>query len=287
MRRQTAELSYLIATDLDGTLLDETTYSFEMARTALDAIAVRGIPLVLASSKTEAEMAEVARGLGAPCSLIVENGGALLIHERHATPSSHAGSRRGAFTVMELGVPRAGLIEQLAAIAREVEVRVRGFASMDVGEIAQRTGLPIGAARLAAARHYDEPFTVEAPDRVEPLKEAARRRGLVVTRGGRFFHLTGAHDKGRALRLLLETLEAAGHRYLTVGLGDSANDVSLLAAVSRPVIVPRPGGEPSPELVTGVSGAERAPVPGPQGWNEAVLAVLAGRRLPVVSGTTA
>lgn len=54
----------LVFTDLDGTLLDHETYSFAPAAEALAALKARGVPLVLASSKTAAEIAELHRALG-------------------------------------------------------------------------------------------------------------------------------------------------------------------------------------------------------------------------------
>src|SRR5512140_1450875 len=69
----------VVITDLDGTLLDADTYAWEMARPALQQLKSRGIPLVLATSKTRAE-SEFWRSLleiGDP--FIVENGGAAFI----------------------------------------------------------------------------------------------------------------------------------------------------------------------------------------------------------------
>jgi mannosyl-3-phosphoglycerate phosphatase len=40
----------LVATDLDGTLLDEASYGFDDAREALERLAERSVPLVLCSS---------------------------------------------------------------------------------------------------------------------------------------------------------------------------------------------------------------------------------------------
>jgi hypothetical protein len=62
-------------------------------------------------------------------------------------------------------------------------------------------------------------------------------------------------------------------------LGDAANDLPLLRAVDRPIVVPRRDGRVEADLVRALPRAERAPLPGPAGWNEAVLAVLAGRTL--------
>ena len=47
---------YVVFTDLDGTLLDHTSYSHQAAEPALEAIRERRIPLVFCTSKTRAEV---------------------------------------------------------------------------------------------------------------------------------------------------------------------------------------------------------------------------------------
>lgn len=274
------EAGLLVATDLDACLLDETTYTYDEARPALAALAARRVPLVLASSKTRAEMEPLARALGLASPLIVENGGALLVPEGHlAQPPEGATPAGGAWRLI-LGTPRPELVEALQGIARETGARIRSFAALDEAEVQDLTGLSPAAAPLARAREYDEPFLLEEDGAGEAVAAAARRRRLRVTRGGRFWHLTGETDKGRALRVLLGLHAAEGRRFSTVGLGDSLNDLGLLEAVERPILVPRADGNPDPGLRLKLPGAERAPRPGPAGWNEAVLAVLRGRRLP-------
>jgi mannosyl-3-phosphoglycerate phosphatase len=164
-------------------------------------------------------------------------------------------------------------VEALAEIAAEVGVSLRGFADLTVEEVAERTGLTMEEAGLATVREYDEPFLIEGgpPSAVEALAEAAGRRGLRVTSGGRFHHLTGPADKGRAVRQLLALHPGP---VASVALGDSANDLTMLEAVDRPVLVPRPDGKVAEVLARALPSAERAPWPGPRGWNEAVLAVL-------------
>jgi mannosyl-3-phosphoglycerate phosphatase len=46
----------IIFTDLDGTLLDYSTYSFEKALPALQLVRERDIPLIICSSKTAKEV---------------------------------------------------------------------------------------------------------------------------------------------------------------------------------------------------------------------------------------
>ena len=259
----------LVVTDLDGSLLDET-YGFEPARPALAALAKAGAGLVLASSKTRAEMEPLAARLGLRTPLIVENGGAILMPRE-----------QGGWEPVARGVAHAHLRRALDEIARETRAAVRGFTSLGAEAVAHLTGLELAAARLALARDHDEPFVLADETRAPELAAAAERRGLRVTRGGRFFHLTGDTDKGRAFRRLL-TLVAPPRE--TVGLGDAANDLSLLEAVNRPILIPRGDRTVAPELAAALPHAEVAPAPGPVGWNAAVTTVLGGGRLPTASG---
>lgn len=260
----------LVATDLDGCLLDELTYSYEAARPALHALARRRVRLVLASSKTRAEMEPLARSLGLHSPLIVENGGALVIPRGD-----------GSYDFVARGEPRPRLVAALAEIDAETGAGLRGFFSLTPEELQRLTGLTADGARRALERDYDEPFLVQDESKAPFVAAAAERRGLRVTRGGRFYHLTGATDKGKALRELLTLFARGGRRYVTVGLGDAANDLPMLRAVDRPIVIPRRGRELDRQLL-GLARAERAPAPGPVGWNAAVLAVLRGARLPAL-----
>jgi mannosyl-3-phosphoglycerate phosphatase len=259
----------LVATDLDGTLLDADTYEFAPARPAIEALRRAAIPLVLCSSKTRAEMAPLAAAIGASGPLVVENGGAIV------APGG---------AVLVLGEKRDRLLAELPAVAREAGVRVRSFADMSAAEVAALTRLPEGQAALAMRREYDEPFLVEDAEASDPgvdarLDAAARQRGLKVTRGGRLLHLTGPADKGQALRAIVRSAPPDGD---VVGLGDAPNDLALLLAATRPIVLPRPDGTIDPELAARLPGAERAPGPGPAGWSAAVLVALSGGSLPRV-----
>ena len=275
----------LFATDLDGCLLDATTYSFEAARPALSLLAEKRIPLVLASSKTRAEMLPLARALCLATPLIVENGGALLVPEKEFANVPRGALLQAGFWSLVLGTPRKKILELLDAIAAETDARVRSFSRLGPEEVERITGLTPAAAALALEREYDEPFLLEDEGPLEAMTRAARERGLRLTRGGRFWHLTGESDKGHALRSLLRLYAAEGVEFSTVGLGDAANDLSLLQAVERPVVVPSLLGELDLVLRAALPNAERAPAPGPAGWNAAVLAVLGGETLaPVEPG---
>ncbi|MBX3303910.1 MAG: hypothetical protein KF693_16990, partial [Nitrospira sp.] len=101
-------------------------------------------------------------------------------------------------------------------------------------------------------------------------------RGLRWTKGDRFHHLMGIHDKGQAVRYLIECYRRlADHqrdRLITVGIGNSLNDLPMLNAVEQPILVQQPDGLYEPDFK--LPGLILAPGPGPIGWNRAILSLL-------------
>ncbi|WP_051371748.1 HAD hydrolase family protein [Leisingera aquimarina] len=69
----------LLFSDLDGTLLSHENYSWEPARPALTALKRAGAGVILATSKTAAEVAPLRQSMGlGRWPAIVENGAGLL-----------------------------------------------------------------------------------------------------------------------------------------------------------------------------------------------------------------
>lgn len=272
------KVEWVFFTDLDGTLLDHATYRWTAARRALEALRRCGNRLVIVTSKTRAEVAPVLRGLRRRDPFVVENGGAIYVPSDYF-PFAVEGAEsvgRGWQRVV-LGTSRTELVAALRRAVRRARVGVRSFAQMTAQEVAERTGLSLSAARRALRREYDEPFVlVGDASRAWPrLRREIRREGLRVTRGGRFFHILGANDKGAALgRVKAWFRRALGPGARFVGLGDSPNDAALLRAVDIPILVARPGGGYDAETVAAVPHVRRAGGIGPAGWDRAVRRLL-------------
>ncbi|MBI2685146.1 MAG: HAD-IIB family hydrolase [Acidobacteria bacterium] len=238
----------VVFSDLDGTLLDRDTYSFAQAKPAMTHLRARKIPLVLVTSKTRAEVTALREEMGNTDPYIVENGAAVVI------PG-------GADIVM--GSTAAAAREALRKASEASGVRVRGFREMPLGEIRARTGLEAKVAELASRREFGEPFVVLEGD-VSLLDAALRAQGFRMTRGGRFFHVLGGCDKGKAALALAAFLNDED----TLGLGDAPNDVVFLREMRRAVIIPSPHLE---AMRAALPDAAVAPEAGPAGWNQAVL----------------
>ncbi|RPH76966.1 MAG: hypothetical protein EHM80_13515, partial [Nitrospiraceae bacterium] len=106
----------IVFTDLDGSLLDGTTYSYKAAIPALTALREQGIPLVMVSSKTRAEMEPIRQRLNLHDPFIVENGGAVFVpHGLFDFPLERM-RNRSPYQVMEFGLPYHMLREVLKQI---------------------------------------------------------------------------------------------------------------------------------------------------------------------------
>lgn len=260
----------VVFTDLDGTLLDHRSYAFAAAEPALQFLREKGIPLVAVSSKTRAEIEVVRRALGNADPFIAENGGAVYIPAGYFTQAVPVSRRIAGYDVVDFGTSYPRLLGVFRKIKGLVGDKISGFHELTAADIAGLTDLPPAEAELARQREHDEAFVLRDLSVLETVRKIAHQSGLNVVRGGRLFHLTGDNDKGRCAQFLLHLYEGIlGGPVNSLGLGDSANDRSLLEAVDYPVLVQKPGGGYDPSIR--VQGLYLAPGEGPAGWREAVL----------------
>jgi len=269
----------LVFTDLDATLLDRETYLWDEAAPALAACRERGIPVILVSSKTRAEMEVVSRNLGlSEHPFVTENGGGVVFPlAGPLAPPPEARQERDVF-VLSQGTPYPELVRALNAIRGELGLSITGFSDLTPAQLAGMTGLSEAEAGLAAQRNFDEPFFAISPVDLAAFTRQSVRLGLAVTPGGRFSHLHGQNDKGRAVGRLLSLYARLGP-VVSMALGDADNDLPMLQAVDFPVWLGDPGRAPD------LPGLSTPPHPGPRGWNLAVSSFLL-QTDPRVSGWT-
>lgn len=248
----------LVFTDLDGTLLDHDDYSHAAAEPALARLKAAGVPVILASSKTAAEIAPLRDELGLSAHpAIVENGAGIL------EPGAAAAEATGQYAELR------ATLDQLPTALR---AQYRGFGDWGAAEIARQTGLSKASAVLAADRRYSEPglWSGDAEGR-EAFVAALRALGVVAREGGRFLTLSfGGTKAGRMAEI------AARHSTpFVVALGDAPNDIEMLEQADLGIVIANPQRPPLPPL----TGEERGHImridaPGPKGWNAAMERVI-------------
>lgn len=277
MSSMTTTLKLVIFTDLDGCLLDRQTYSFAPAEPALRLIREKKIPLTLVSSKTREEMEEYRRRLKNGHPFISENGGAVFIPKRYFSFEFPYDREREEYRVLELGAFYPQIIRALEFIKKETGIQLRGFHDLSEEDLVLLSGLTREEAVLAKKREYDEPFLIEGGEgEIEIIREKIRERGLNYVWGGRFHHILGQNDKGRAVEILKKLYQKEFSSIWTVGMGDSLNDLSMLSAVDHPIFLK--GEKDVSSEISRVKNLVLVGGTGPQAWNEAILSVLRDSR---------
>lgn len=264
----------VIFTDLDGTLLDHDSYAWKEAKPALNLCKQLDVPLILVSSKTRAEMDVLRHELGLTSPFISENGGGIFFPEEGSHPVPADAVYEDSLWKWSLGRPYDLLVKSLRDIRDELGWKLRGFSDMPLAEISHLTGLDLESSRLASLREYDEPFLLVEEGERDPdaLYDAAKQRGLSVTSGGRFYHLHGKNDKGVSVEKLVAWYGEHHSHVVTMALGDSPNDFSMLKGVNHAVLI-RSSGQ-FPGLQDLIPGLQITKEKGPKGWNAAVLDLL-------------
>jgi mannosyl-3-phosphoglycerate phosphatase len=268
--------SSIIYTDLDGTLLD-AAYSFDAALPALRLVREKNIPLVICSSKTRAEIEHYRTMLGNRHPFISENGGGIFVPDGYFQPTVYgtqlSPDREKEYLVIRLGARYVELRRAVKEL-REKGFGIKGFGDMTVREIAALTGLSTEEAGMAKERDFDEPFVVDSRGHgLKELSEAVKAKGFTMTQG-RFHHILGNSDKGKAVSILSDLFKRQIDGITTVGIGDSPNDLPMLQNVDIPVVVQKSDGSYDPNIR--VPALARAQGIGPEGWNNFIRDWLSG-----------
>jgi mannosyl-3-phosphoglycerate phosphatase len=264
-----------IFTDLDGTLLDDSTYSFDAAMPALELIKEKNIPLVICSSKTRREIEHYRKKLYNLHPFVSENGGGIFIPKGYfsfqLSASGLAIEEEKQYDLIRLGARYSDLRNALNEVRTE-GFDIKGFGDMTVEEIASLTRLNKEEAEMAKERDFDEPFVSAGEDHEIPsILSAIETKGFNHTRG-EFFHILGDSDKGKAVSILIDLFRREFSEISTIAIGDSPNDITMLKQVDFPVIVKKKSGSYGVE--TNIHNLIRADGISSEGWNRSVIEMI-------------
>lgn len=232
---------YIIFADIDATLLDYDTYQFK-AHDLIHKLKETEHMLILNSSKTAAEIKKLMHSIKHIGSFICENGAAIYITKDFHVKSKKVEKGYSFWNKIVIGINYKDLVQKFNLIKTNCNYLLKGFSDMSIKEIMHYTSLNKEAALLAKNREHSEPFIV-LNKKAPPLKELRRivkKYDLNIVKGGRFYHLIGNHDKGKAAKTLIRIIKKElKEEYKIISIGDSQNDFPMLKIADIPILMPK------------------------------------------------
>ncbi len=266
---------WLIFTDMDGSLLDHHNYHFDDAVPTLKALSDLQIPVMPVTSKTQAEVELLRDNLHNAHPFIVENGAAVFIPVGYFKTQPADTEERDGYWVKAFVEPRKKWQQLIEHMRPRYAGEFKTFTDAGIDGIIAMTGLNVHAAARAARRQFGEPLAWQGNGNLkQQFIEELQQAGAHILEGGRFMHVSGDCDKGRALQWLTEVFQNAepDKTMLSLAIGDSQNDQAMLERADYALLIRSPV-HPLP-VVNREQNLTISTHTGPKGWAEGVNQIL-------------
>lgn len=219
-------------TDLDGTLLNHHDYCWQDAASTITRLKELGHPIVFNTSKTLKEVQLLQKETDIHDPFVIENGGAVWI------PENYFQGEPGRLIV--LGKDSQTILDKIEPL--RAKYKFESFSQMSLERIAELTDLSLDDASMSSQRLCSEPLIWEDDEgKIDQFQKELKEMNFDLLKGGRFFHITGFSGKGDALDFLHKMYknEHPATEVVSVALGDSPNDLSMLEQAEIAVVIPR------------------------------------------------
>lgn len=258
-------MRYIVVTDLDGTLLDHHTYKFTPALDAIAKLHQHEIPIILNSSKTQAEISAIRQQLANQEPFVCENGGVLCGIESQSNMSQDTGTH-----IQYLGTPRKQFLDILRSIKGKLKLKYQGFAEATVDDVVHWTKLSRVDAQKAMQREATEPLLWEDTEQaLQIFRQELEQVKLQCVKGGRFHHVMGIFNKASCFEQLKNYYAQLWQEEIgIIALGDSPNDLPMLEKADHAIVIPSAKG--TNLKLKNHSSVFVATKQGPNGWQEGI-----------------
>ncbi len=243
----------IVFTDLDGTLLDHHTYGYGPVLPLLEKLKGIEVPVIANTSKTRSEWLHLAKEIGNDAAFVVENGSAIYLPYGECVVF---GERRDEIL---------GYLDGLKG-----RFAFKSYSDWDVADIAAATGLDMESAKRSSEREFSEPLTWNGnKEEMINFIEEIHTAGFATLQGGRFLHVLGHTDKGRAINWFRENFPDSSP---VIALGDGPNDIAMLQAADIGIVIASPTGR---EIhFQSDNRIIRSTLEGPEGWVETMTPLI-------------
>ena len=257
-QNDTPPFQIIVVSDLDGSFLDHSSYSFEAAIPALNRLRAIDVLPIFSSSKTASEIRKIQEDIGFIAPFACENGAAFYVPSQRAPLKIFARKR-------------LEWIDAIHDVRKVLGAKFIGFSDWQAESLAKVTGLTIAEARCAQQREFTEPILwQDTTEKRRQFDDALRDLGLITQEGGRFISIQSHSDKSRSSKWWRS--QHCPRRTCVLALGDSPNDAALLDSADIAIVIKSEKSDLlRPRFPCRVI---RTVLPGPSGWNEGMQKAL-------------
>jgi mannosyl-3-phosphoglycerate phosphatase len=263
----------VVVTDIQDSSSEIGARSPRDESAGLGCLMSHGIPLVIRSRRTRAEIERVRRMLGLTTPFISEHGNALFL-PRGCFPFVTDSARPAlGGEVISFGKPHDEILNALIVASREVKAEIVTISDLPIPDVARELAISTIEAQVAKHREYTELFRL-ADDNglvLGRVINALRRRGIRCVPHGRHQLATATPDCADSLLTLRKLWRLTWGDHVMIGLGDNEDDVDWLQHVDIPIIVPNGRRSVSGRAVATLGTAHITRWPGEHGWSDAIL----------------
>ncbi len=225
-------MKLLIFSDIDGTFMNHDNYSYSHLKNYVLKIKNKSL-IVFNSSKTFSEIKKINYNLKINVPFIVENGACIFFPKNFLKkkPITSSFFLQNDFLGYKISKKNSDFwYNSLIEIKRNFNLSFSFFRELSDKQLQEITGLEQNELKDSKDRLFSEPIYWEDSDnKFEEFKKQVELIGGLINVGGRFVHVTDGYDKGKAVKEFLKLFkENFNDEYLSVSLGDSQNDISML-----------------------------------------------------------
>lgn len=272
----------IIFTAVDEIFLQRSGESWESASEPLEKLTRQGIPLILASRGTRAQLDPLRRKIEHSHPFLTESGAGLFIPDGYFNLHLEGGTRFGRNFCVPFARSHAEAAAALPELAEEAGASVVGFSQMSLRDVARNSGLSTRDAELYRQREFGELFFFagETEETTRRFAAVAREKGWEALPGAPIWELRGRLKQNgeNAVRYLMGIFRKALHgRQRSVGIGSDVRDLYLLSSTDAAVVLPRHAGGFDEALLSRMAQAVRVDRAGLPGWGDAIMQAMEKR----------
>ena len=231
----------LIFTNVDDLFSNPEDPSYKLAIAAVENLRKFKIPLVLVTTKTNAQIQLLKSDLDSSAPVIVEHGSGIAIPQENEEFKSSDLIVEKDWQFKQLGCSYVEARAALKVIQSEVRINnLKGFGDLGVAEIERIAGFTEASIKQIKTRKFSEIFVT--PKNVDPqeIVATAAEFGFKALMGEKLSCLFGESASVASAIDWLKTNYARSQsdsQITTVGLGCSPNDLEMLNAVDLPIVM--------------------------------------------------